>query len=192
MQKNAKNYGEYEDGNILSFSDFQRYLDYNEIKIKANETPYSVKDDLVPAMKSIATKSLLSVRKKLASGGGGDQRSCFELFGYDFMMDCEFNVWLIEVNTNPCLEDSSRFLARLLRRMLDDAFKITIDVCFPRKNGKRRHHHNNQIEKQMDKACKAAGKGLSEEALAEVRENIGEKEKQSLTIEGVLDSENLW
>jgi D-alanine-D-alanine ligase-like ATP-grasp enzyme len=27
----------------------------------------------------------------------------FEIFGFDFMIDCNFNLWLIEINTNPCL-----------------------------------------------------------------------------------------
>ena len=27
----------------------------------------------------------------------------FEIFGLDFMIDTDFNLWLIEVNTNPCL-----------------------------------------------------------------------------------------
>jgi tubulin polyglutamylase TTLL1/tubulin monoglycylase TTLL3/8 len=31
---------------------------------------------------------------------------CFEIFGYDFMLDEDFNVFLIEVNTNPCIETS--------------------------------------------------------------------------------------
>lgn len=28
----------------------------------------------------------------------------FEIFGMDFMIDENFKVWLLEVNTNPCLE----------------------------------------------------------------------------------------
>ena len=36
---------------------------------------------------------------------------CFELFGYDFLIDEDFRVWLIEVNTNPCLEESSPLLS---------------------------------------------------------------------------------
>ena len=28
----------------------------------------------------------------------------FEMFGYDFMIDEDLNVILIEVNTNPCLD----------------------------------------------------------------------------------------
>ena len=31
----------------------------------------------------------------------------FELFGYDFMIDEDLKVYLIEVNTNPCLETAS-------------------------------------------------------------------------------------
>jgi len=34
----------------------------------------------------------------------------FELFGLDFMVDEDFKPWLIEVNTNPCLEMSSPVL----------------------------------------------------------------------------------
>lgn len=30
-----------------------------------------------------------------------------EVFGYDFIIDESLNPWLIEVNTNPCLEESS-------------------------------------------------------------------------------------
>ena len=28
---------------------------------------------------------------------------CFEIFGLDFMLDENFKIWLIEVNSNPCL-----------------------------------------------------------------------------------------
>jgi D-alanine-D-alanine ligase-like ATP-grasp enzyme len=27
----------------------------------------------------------------------------FEIFGYDFLIDSKGKVWLIEINTNPCL-----------------------------------------------------------------------------------------
>ena len=40
--------------------------------------------------------------------------SCFKLFGLDFMIDTNFKVWLIEINTNPCLETTSPILVRLI------------------------------------------------------------------------------
>ena len=30
-----------------------------------------------------------------------------EMFGYDFMVDTNFNVWLIEVNSSPSMEHST-------------------------------------------------------------------------------------
>jgi len=54
------------------------------------------------------------------------------MFGYDFILDEDFNVWLIEVNTNPCIEESSELLKVLLPRMIEDMLKITIDRVFPR------------------------------------------------------------
>ena len=54
-----------------------------------------------------------------------------EIFGYDFMIDEALRPWLIEVNTNPCLEESNQLLKYLIPRMLDDAFKLTLDIIFP-------------------------------------------------------------
>lgn len=39
----------------------------------------------------------------------------FELFGYDFMIDEDLKVYLIEVNTNPCLDTSP---CGLLKRLI--------------------------------------------------------------------------
>lgn len=59
-----------------------------------------------------------------------------EIFGYDFILDESLNPWLIEVNTNPCLEESSTLLKKLIPRMIDDALKLTVDVIFPPKKVK--------------------------------------------------------
>ena len=60
--------------------------------------------DLLPQMKNLIQKSVYSVRKTIDPE---KRKFCFELFGYDFIVDEDFNTWLIEVNTNPCLEESS-------------------------------------------------------------------------------------
>lgn len=71
-----------------------------------------------------------SVRKKLKVGKG-----FFELFGYDFIIDGDLNPWLIEVNTNPCLEESSKLLEKYIPRMVNDMLKLTVDLAFPPRRG---------------------------------------------------------
>ena len=68
----------------------------------------------------------------LVSGAktGQNKNKYFELFGYDFMIDSTGHLWLIEVNTNPCIELSNKWLTTIIPRMLDDAFTMTIDRIF--------------------------------------------------------------
>lgn len=79
-------------------------------------------------MKNYCVLSMQAVKNKLCPNKRNAQ--FFEIFGYDFILDNEFNTWLIEANTNPCLEESSNLLRILLPRMLNDAFKLTIDKIY--------------------------------------------------------------
>ena len=47
------------------------------------------------------------------------------------MLDDEFKVYLIEVNTNPCLELGCPLLARLIPAMLENALRVVVDPLFP-------------------------------------------------------------
>lgn len=86
-------------------------------------------DDFMARMKELIKISALAVRRRI---NRMDRASCFEIFGYDFMVDAvDCKPWLIEVNTNPCIEESSPLLEQLLPRMLDDAFALTLDRLFP-------------------------------------------------------------
>ena len=82
---------------------------------------------------------MYSVRKKIDPNNR--KKHCFELFGYDFILDEDYNVWLIEVNTNPCIEESSNLLKILLPRMIEDMLRITVDRVYPRikKGGSGKH-----------------------------------------------------
>ena len=46
------------------------------------------------------------------------------------MIDENFKPWLLEVNTNPCLELSAPHLARIIPSMLENAFRIALDPVF--------------------------------------------------------------
>ncbi|CAI2384071.1 unnamed protein product [Moneuplotes crassus] len=123
IQKSLKGYGQFEDGNQLSFKQFQEYLDSIE------DCNVDFKRDCLPQIKNIIRHTLLAARKQLNNNKG---RLGFEFFGFDFMLDADFNAWLIEVNTNPCIEESSEMLKHYLRRMIDDMMKLELDPLFPK------------------------------------------------------------
>jgi len=62
-----------------------------------------------------------------------DRLGCsFEIFGYDFMVTDSYKVYLIEVNSNPCLDtNQDPVMQKLIPHMLDSAFRIAIDPVFP-------------------------------------------------------------
>ena len=60
------------------------------------------------------------------------RNNCFEIFGYDFILDKNFDPFLLEINTNPGLEESSPLIEMLVPRMIDDAFRLTVDAIFER------------------------------------------------------------
>ena len=46
------------------------------------------------------------------------------------MIDYDKKVWLIEANTNPCLEESNSYMSRLVPRMINDVLELTLDDVF--------------------------------------------------------------
>ena len=76
-------------------------------------------------MKELICDTMKSIKGKIQM-----QKHTFELLGYDFIIDELLNTVLIEVNTNPCLEESNNLLRQLLPRMIDDLFNIVMDPLF--------------------------------------------------------------
>lgn len=88
-------------------------MDENKINLNFREHIVSkIKEDMLITMSSIKRKINPFERKY-----------SFEVFGFDFIIDENFHTWLIEVNTNPCLEESSPLLAMLIPRMIGKTIK---------------------------------------------------------------------
>lgn len=47
------------------------------------------------------------------------------------MLDEDLRPWLIEINTNPCLEVSCRVLNSVIPAMLENSFRLALDPLFP-------------------------------------------------------------
>ena len=123
FQKHCLNFQKFELGNEVPFHDFQKYLD-----LEYKDKKFNVKEHIMNQVKYIVELTMKSVREKI---NPNKRNFCFEIFGYDFMMDINLNVYLIEINTNPGLEISSPWIKAIVPRMVDDALRLTIDEVFP-------------------------------------------------------------
>ena len=102
VQKYSPDYGKFESSNKLSYADLE--------KILIREKGVSFKNIILPKVKHYVTDVFEAVgaRLYLPSIGKADflpkKYNGFELMGFDFMLDDNLNLTLIEVNTNPCLD----------------------------------------------------------------------------------------
>ena len=126
FQKNSFNFEKFEIGNEISYTDFKKYL-------KKEGIPLQKFDDMINQMKFLIKLSFKAVKDKLKKI---DPVLCFEIFGYDFILDKDFKPWILEINDNPGLCISSPVIEKLIPRMLDDAFRLTIDKVFNTKYSK--------------------------------------------------------
>lgn len=51
----------------------------------------------------------------------------YEIFGFDLMVDENFNVWLIEVNSSPAMDYSTEITENVVKQGLEDLLKVVID-----------------------------------------------------------------
>ena len=121
IQKHSSDYGKFENGNKLSYREFQKYLDSNHYNINFNL-------QILPKIKTMVKETMMAAYSAIDSNR---RMHCMEIFGYDFMIDQMFKPWLIEVNTNPCLELSAPHLRTIIPAMLENAFKLVLDSLFP-------------------------------------------------------------
>jgi tubulin monoglycylase TTLL3/8 len=56
-----------------------------------------------------------------------NRKNTHEIFGYDLMVDTDINVWLIEVNSSPCMEYSTEITKQLVKSVMNDTLKVLLD-----------------------------------------------------------------
>ena len=144
VQKYNENFSKIEIGNEIPFKDFQKELDKNETGINFYKDIYPKIVRIVRITGGAAKGRMNFLSKKY----------CFEIFGYDFILDENYQPYLLEINTNPGLEISSPIIDELLPRMVDDALKLTIDKEFTKSmkysdEESTFHVHDNDDKKNM-------------------------------------------
>ena len=123
LQKYGENYGIHEDGNTVGFHVLQGFLDHHFPQYNLK-----VEEHFIPRMKDLIIDTFNATKNQL---NPNRRKNCFELLGYDFLIDEDFRLWLIEVNTNPYFGVPNTFIADLLPKMMDDLLDLVLDPVYP-------------------------------------------------------------
>ena len=142
VQKHNKNFSKVEIGNEISFQLFQQELN-------RQNSGKNFKKDIFPEIIKIIGLTAKAVKNKINIM---NRKNCFEIFGYDFILDVNYHPFLLEINTNPGLEISSPLIQMLVPRMIDDAFRLTIDKTFDNNdgNGKKKNRSKFHVDNYSD------------------------------------------
>jgi len=81
-------------------------------------------EDLIPKIQELVKMSALAVKEKM---NASHRKLGFEMMGYDFMLDENLKPFLIECNSNPCLEQPCPLLERLIGNVIESTFEIAVD-----------------------------------------------------------------
>ena len=94
----------------------------------SQENRIDVNRDVMQRIKDIVIDTLQAVKYQL---NPNHRKGHFELFGYDCMVDEDFRVWLIEVNSNPYIGTPSKELKIMVPEMIDEMLQIVLDPIYP-------------------------------------------------------------
>lgn len=56
------------------------------------------------------------------------RKNSWELYGFDFMVDDEYNAWLIEINSSPACDYSTSVTERYVQKALVELLAVVLDV----------------------------------------------------------------
>jgi tubulin polyglutamylase TTLL5 len=75
-------------------------------------------DVIIKALLSVDTH-ITGALKKL-----GNKSNCFELFGFDILIDSDLKPWLLEVNLSPSLATDSPIDTHIKTNLMTDTFNL--------------------------------------------------------------------
>lgn len=91
------------DGNMMFVEELQEYL----LNLHCSDI---YEDVIEEKIRQVVINTLESVQDTFEY-----KRGCFELYGFDIMVDDEFNCWLIEVNSSPAMDYSTHVTEKLVK-----------------------------------------------------------------------------
>lgn len=120
VQKTLPHYGKFERANKLSYQQLDSYM----LTLDPTKGFYTT---IFPQLRQIGCDVIQAAFPFIDPLRRANN---FEIFGIDVMVDSDCRCWLIEVNTNPCIEVNCAVLAAVIPPMLDNALAIALDPNF--------------------------------------------------------------
>jgi hypothetical protein len=82
-------------------------------------------DQVFSRVKDLIIKSIITVEPIMVNNlnrGTKNRNMCFELYGYDVLLDADLKPWLLEVNVLPSYSSSSELDKRIKTSLMCDVF----------------------------------------------------------------------
>mmetsp|Transcript_47352 Transcript_47352/g.148079 ORF Transcript_47352/g.148079 Transcript_47352/m.148079 type:complete len:749 (+) Transcript_47352:297-2543(+) len=115
VQKEASDFEERRDESMWDLDAFKNWLTST-----GQESVWQEK--ILPQLQSISIWAVMCAQDLLENRKGSS-----ELFGYDFLIDRDFRVWLIEINSSPDMSPSTAVTEKLCYRCLYDTIRVMVD-----------------------------------------------------------------
>ena len=138
LQVKSKSYSKYEKGNELWHDDLEALCNKRGLQMADIEAtrarkegrkpsaPKTFQNYVMPQMKKIVVACLLSVKGRVEDPAAyGSDAACFQLFGFDFILDENLRLVLLEVNGAPGIAE------KLNQIIVDDLIELVVDPQFP-------------------------------------------------------------
>ncbi|KAK4470668.1 hypothetical protein MN116_006200 [Schistosoma mekongi] len=119
--KNGLRSSKLPDENMWTWEQFQNWL-------TEQGQPNLWTEKIQPSMKSAVLNALLSSQESIEP-----RKNCFGLYGADFILTADdYRLWLIEINSSPCMSPSTSVTAVYTANVLEDTLKVVLDRKYNR------------------------------------------------------------
>lgn len=101
--------------NMWSLEEYKKYLNTIDRNTVWDEVIY-------PGMKKCIIGVMLNGQNRIMGN-----KNRFELYGCDYVLDNDYKPWLIEINSNPDLNNTTEVTAQICPEVISDIIKVIID-----------------------------------------------------------------
>lgn len=112
IQKHGEDYNESH-GNKWSIANLRLYLEGTHGRAATDKLFSGINDCIVHSLRSVQNVII-------------NDRHCFELYGYDLLVDEDLKPWLIEVNASPSLSATTEADRTLKNRVIHDTLAVAV------------------------------------------------------------------